>query len=144
MNYRKRNLLATIISGSLFVIILALELVFALTGIAQKIPVLTVLLIVFAPVFAIMAIALLIRFLSLERANRQLINENVYNLGEAIAFYDLHAFDVKVTTLSKSRRAKSKAGQYIIAFTCSTLIAAQNLDRDENYAAFNGKTYNKI
>ncbi|MBR0294304.1 MAG: EAL domain-containing protein [Bacilli bacterium] len=140
MNYRKRNLLATIISGSLFVIILALELVFALTGIAQKIPVLTVLLIVFAPVFAIMAIALLIRFLSLERANRQLINENVYNLGEAIAFYDLHAFDVKVTTLSKSRRAKSKAGQYIIAFTCSTLIAAQNLDRDENYAAFNGKT----
>lgn len=140
MNHKKRVFVASIIFAVLFLGLIITELVFTLTGLADKMPAFTIALIFVVPLMAIIMMALALRYVSIKTASRQLINENLYNLGEAIEFYDLHAFDAKVTNLSKSRKAKNKKFQYIIAFTSSNLNAVQNLDHDESYASFNGKT----
>lgn len=137
---RKSVLIQTIIVASLFLGFFITNLVLVLTGANKNVPVFSVVLAFVVPVLAIGTIALFMHFLSIQSSARQLINENIYNLGEATEFYDIHAFDQRVTALSKKRRAKSKKGQYIVAFTASTLIAVQNLDRDESYALFNGAT----
>ena len=144
MNYKKRIFVAAIIFGSIFLGLIIAELVLSLTGIAQKVPLISIILIFLVPLMSIIMMTLFLRYLSIKSSAKQLINENIYNLGEAIEFYDLHAFDAKVSVLSRTRKAKSRKFHYIIAFTSSTLIAVQNLDRDDNYAIFNGKTAKMI
>ena len=134
---RKGVLIQTIVMGCLFLGLFVTELVLTLTG--TSVPIFSTILVFAVPILAVLAMVQLMRYISITSSAKQLISDNLYNLGEATEFYDLHAFDTKVSFLSKTRRAKSK-NQYIIAFTASTLIAVQNLDRDENYAAFNGKT----
>ena len=112
MNYKKRVFVASIVFASIFLILLIIELVFLLTGVSQKVPTFSVILVFLVPIMAIGMMVLFMRYVSIKTAARQLINENIYNLGEAIEFYDLHAFDAKVSILSKSRRAKNKKFQY--------------------------------
>ena len=140
MGQKKRLLLISIIFGVIFVILLAGELVLTLTGVGAKVPALSITLIFVVPVFAIAFIAILVRYFSLLNSTKQLISENLYNFGEAIEFYDLHAFEARVAFISKTKKAKKSKGQYVIAFTASTLISVQNLDRDEKYSAFHAKT----
>ena len=137
---RKGVLIQTIVIGFFFLAFLITELVLTLTGASEKVPVFSMILVFAVPLCAIGMMASLMHYVSIRTTIKQLVNDNLYNLGEATEFYDLHTFDAKVNFLSKTRRAKSKKGQYIIAFTASTLVAVQNLDRDESYAEFNGQT----
>lgn len=129
-----------IILGAIFIALLISELILALTGASVKLPVLDIILIFAVPLFAIGSIALFVRYYVLYSASKQLITENLYNFGEAIELYDLHAFEERVNFLSKTRKAKKSKGQFIISFTASTLISVQNLDRDEKYSQFHAKT----
>ena len=139
MSQRKRILILSIIMSSIFVTLLIVEIVLSVTGVAAKIPVLSIIFIVFVALFAVLGTAFLIRLDQLSRSTKQLMRENLYNFGKAIEFYDSHAFEAKVTILSKTRKAKSKK-QFIIAFSSSTHAVMQNIDRDESYSQFHGKT----
>ena len=140
MNGKRRYVVIAIIFGSLFVGIIATELILSLTGVAKDVPILMSVFIFAAPAFSVFGTLLFFRYLTIVNEAKQLINENLYNFGEAIEFFDQHAFEEKVSIISKSKRAREAEGQFILAFTASNLISMQNLDRDENYSAFNAST----
>ena len=86
------------------------------------------------PLSAIWASLLLAQYFTLLASNKSLLKENVYNLGDAVSFFDLSAFRIRVTRMMKRR---CKKGQFIVCFSAANQSVTENINRDESVNKYN-------
>ena len=72
---------------------------------------------------------------------RTLQDDNEYNLGVRSAFYNMYAFQKRVELLSRINRITKKS-EHIIAFTFSSLVVSQNVNRNHEIYLINNHIAN--
>ena len=133
-----RYLIISIVSGLVFVGCLAFLLVLTFTGNINTYPFLFTLFLVILPIMAIVFVFALIRYINIHQTTVSLRNENLYNLGQAYEFFDLHAFEAAVATAQRNpllRRVK----QHVMAFSAANQTIMQNTNRDDSISHFSAR-----
>ena len=137
MSQRKRYLIASIISTVIFLGLFAFILILGFSDQASSHMLLFSIALIVLPFLAIIAAILSARYMALLSSHHSLMDENKYNLGQSIAFYNLNAFRLKVGSLKQFRSGKKK--QYIIAFSAANQAVTENINRDDSVNAYNLK-----
>ncbi len=137
MNHRSRYLIASILSTILFLGSFGMILFLGLSEQASQHMLIFSIALIVLPFLAILAAILTARYISLLSSHHSLIDENKYNLGDAVAFYNLNTFRLKVGSLKQFKRGKKR--QYIIAFSAANQSVTENINRDESVNAYNLK-----
>ena len=138
MNTTKKYLILSSVTGLLFVGDFVTLLLFTLLNVASNFKIASLVMIILMPSLALLFTFCLIRYINSAVQSKSLRNENLYNLGQATEFFDLHAFEAKVSLLSKSRM-KRKKKQQIMAFSAANQAVMQNLNRDASISHFNAR-----
>ena len=136
MGNRKLYLALTIIAGIIFLAAFVISLVFLINGIDDKYPLPAYILFSVIPLSSVLFVYFFNKYMAIVVATRNLKSENLYNLGEATAFFGIQAFIAKVTALTGVRRL-AKRHQYLIAFTAANLVTMQNANRDDMVTLLN-------
>jgi len=87
------------------------------------------------PVTVIAASLFFAKYIALRSSIKSLVEENKYNLGQDVAFFDLNAFRKKVTAIRTLRRQNKS--QYILAFSAANQAVTENINRDESVNHYN-------
>ena len=138
MGNRKLYFVLTVIIFGLFLSAFIICLVFMIKGLASTYPLATYLLLSAIPLFSIAFVYFFTKYMAIVTSLKALKNDNLYNLGEATAFFGLQAFTAKAEVKRKKRRF-TKRKQYLIAFTAANLVTMQNANRDDMVTLLNAK-----
>ena len=137
MNYKTRFLIYSILSVGIFLASFTLTLVFGMLGNAQDHMVVYSIAVISLPFLGINASYFTAKYISILKSLRVLKNENQYNFGEMVAFYDLNTFRARVAAMRRFR--KGKKNQYIIVFSAANQAVTENINRDESVNNYNLK-----
>ena len=137
MGSKKLYLTLSIITGILFVAAFLELLALMIAGYTVNF-FLAYVLLSLIPVLSLLFVYFFTRYLSVVASFKALKNENLYNLGKLMTFYDLPTFNGAVGVLMRVRRMNKKR-QFIINFTASNLMTMQNSNRDDSIMLLNAK-----
>ena len=138
MGNKKLNLALTIVAGLVFLSAFVVTFIFLVKGIDDKYPLAGYILLSVIPLASILFVYFFNKYMSIIVAVRNIKSENLYNLGEATAFFGVQAFIARVTALSSVRKL-AKRKQYLMAFTAANLVTMQNANRDDAVTLLNAQ-----
>ena len=136
MRVKRRSLVAVIIIGSLFILSLVFVAIGQFSGLFANESFLASLGISLAIVFAVAFTVILSWFINRISQLKTLEMENEYALGVRSAFNNLYVFQKRLEVLTTLHK-KKKHTEHIIAFTFSSLIVSQNVNRNNEIYVLN-------
>lgn len=138
MRNRRLYLALSIIFGVLFGASFIYFLVLLITGLLDEYIIVSYSLLSAIPLFSILLVYFVTRYLTANAMVKNLMGENRHNLGEATTFFGLTAFLTQTNRISRLSRFR-KRKQYLISFTATNLAIMQNPDRDDMITLLNSK-----
>ena len=133
---KKRYLVPVIISGLIFVALLIFLAIGQFSGLFDKRFFLSNVIITLAILFAIIFAIVLSWYVNRISMIRTLETENEYNLGARTEFNNLFAFQKRLETLTTIYQ-KRKYSEHVIAFTFSSMVVSQNVNRNNEIYLLN-------
>ena len=134
MKTNRRNTIFVVAAAIIFVAVIAVLVVFTVTGLFVGQELLEALLIAGLVLSAALLAVTLFMFLNQHALIKTLQVENAYVLGKKSDFDNLYGFQRKV---GQAIRFRKKQSRHIIDFTVSNLIVAQNVNRNVEIFALN-------
>ena len=132
----KKGIRLLIVVGAIFFVTLVFLAIGQFSGLFIKVPLLSHIGISSSLVFAVAFAISLAWFVNQRSLSKTLQMENEYNFGVRIAFNNLYAFQKRVEFLTDLHKRR-KRNEHIIAFTFSSLVISQNVNRNNEIYSIN-------
>ena len=132
----KKGIRLLIVVGIIFLVALIFLAVGQFSGLFIKVPLLSHIAISASLVFAIIFAISLAWFVNQRSLSKTLQMENEYNFGARTAFNNLYAFQKRVEFLTDLHKRRRRS-EHIIAFTFSSLVISQNVNRNNEIYSIN-------
>lgn len=137
MKNKTRYMILSIITLSLFFASFAAIIVWRIVATDKELLWLFYGALALIPITSILSAIFIAKYITIIFSIRSLVNENKYNLGRAVEFFDINAFRAKVSAIRAFKR--NSKNQFIIAFSPTNQSVTENVNRDESVNAFNLK-----
>ncbi len=132
----KINLIVVIATGVLFVILLTFLAIGQFSPLFNNLQLLGNIIISLAIIFAVLFAIALSLYINSQSLVKTLQSENEYGLGVKSTFYNLYAFQRQLKMIINLRQ-KGQHNEHIIAFTFSSSIVSQNVNRNHEIYTLN-------
>ena len=132
----KKGIRLLIVVGVIFLVALIFLAIGQFSGLFIKVQLLSHIGISASLVFAVIFAVSLAWFVNQRSLSKTLQMENEYNFGVRIAFNNLYAFQKRVEFLTDLHKRR-KRNEHIIAFTFSSLVISQNVNRNNEIYSIN-------
>ena len=132
----KKGIRLLIVVGIIFLVALIFLAIGQFSGLFIKVPLLSHIGISASLVFAVIFAISLAWFVNQRSLSKTLQMENEYNFGARTAFNNLYAFQKRVEFLTDLHKRRRRS-EHIIAFTFSSLVISQNVNRNNEIYSIN-------